>query len=267
MMYPVVYNESMNTVLIQECIRYNKLIGVMLETLPLLAKALKGLVVMSNELEAMGDSIAVATVPQAWETKAYPSLKPLAAWAADLMERLDFVLTWIEKGVPATFWISGFYFPQAFLTGSMQNFARAQSLPIDTISFDFIMLETFSADTISDKPASGVYIRGLFMEGARWDPEIKSLNDSKPKQLFSPAPIMHLRPVKDRAPVSGGIYRCPVYKVLSRAGVLSTTGHSTNFIMWIEMPSNREDEINNDGNVDQLCWVKAGVAAFCSLKF
>ena len=37
--------------------------------------------------------------------------------------------------------------------------------------------------------------------------------------------------------------------------------------MWIEIPSNREDGINNDGKVDQLEWAKGGVAAFCSLKF
>tara|TARA_B100000609_G_scaffold145713_1_gene117327 strand:- start:295 stop:684 length:390 start_codon:yes stop_codon:yes gene_type:complete len=129
------------------------------------------------------------------------------------------------------------------------------------------MLDTFSADSITTKPQDGVYIRGLFLEGARWDPEIRSLNDSRPKQLFSPAPIMHLSPCKDREEPTGGIYRCPIYKVLSRRGVLSTTGHSTNFVMWIEIPSNREDGINNDGKVDQLEWAKGGVAAFCSLKF
>merc|ERR1712010_94783 len=156
---------------------------------------------------------------------------------------------------------------QAFLTGSMQNYARSKQFPIDTIAFDFIMLDTFSADSITTKPTDGVYIRGLFLEGARWDPEIRSLNDSRPKQLFSPAPIMHLSPCKDREEPTGGIYRCPIYKVLSRRGILSTTGHSTNFVMWIEIPSNREDGINNDGKVDQLEWAKGGVAAFCSLKF
>merc|ERR1719241_50786 len=168
----------------------------------------------------MGNSIALGQVPGAWEAKAYPSLKPLGPWTDDLMLRLDFIRDWIRDGIPITFWISG---------------------------FDFLMLDTFSADSITTKPQDGVYIRGLFLEGARWDPEIRSLNDSRPKQLFSPAPIMHLSPCKDRTEPTGGIYRCPIYKVLSRRGVLSTTGHSTNFVMWIEIPSNREDGINNDG--------------------
>ena len=181
---------------------------------------------MSGELEAMGNSIALGQVPGAWEAKAYPSLKPLGPWTDDLMLRLDFIRDWIRDGIPITFWISGFYFPQAFLTGSMQNYARSKQFPIDTIAFDFIMLDTFSAESITTKPQDGVYIRGLFLEGARWDPEIRSLNDSRPKQLFSPAPIMHLSPCKDREEPTGGIYRCPIYKVLSRRGVLSTTGHS-----------------------------------------
>lgn len=53
MIYPVVYEQSMNTVLIQEAVRYNKLISVILDTLPQLLRALKGLVVMSSELEAI----------------------------------------------------------------------------------------------------------------------------------------------------------------------------------------------------------------------
>ncbi len=54
-----------------------------------------------------------------------------------------------------------------------------------------------------------------------------------------------------------GIYKCPVYKVLSRTGTLSTTGHSTNFVMWIELPTKEEE----------AKWVRGGVAAFLALRY
>lgn len=265
MLYPVVYEESMNTVLLQECIRYNKLIDVMLQTLPLVLKALKGLVVMSNELESIANAIAVNAVPGIWSSKAYPSLKPCSAWSDDLIMRLEFIHTWIEHGIPEVFWISGFYFPQAFLTGSLQNYARKMQFPIDTVSFDFIVTETKWQDLKA--PEDGVYIRGLYLEGARWNNTIKSLDDSLPKQLYTELPVLHLNPKKNRKEKEEGIYRCPVYKILSRRGVLSTTGHSTNFIMWIELPSNRTDIINNQGLCDQEEWIRAGVACFSSLMY
>jgi hypothetical protein len=106
---------------------------------------------------------------------------------------------------------------QAFLTGSMQNFARKHKYPIDTIDFDFIMTDT-PWEELRSKPEDGVYIRGLFLEGARWDPVAKSLGDSKPKQLYTAMPVIHLSPVQHRKEPKSGIYRCPVYKVLSRRG-------------------------------------------------
>ncbi|KAH9093106.1 hypothetical protein Ae201684P_008767 [Aphanomyces euteiches] len=274
--YPVMYEESMNTVLVQEAQRYNNLLTVMKTSLPLLQRALKGLVVMSADLETMSNCIFNQKVPPGWERKAYPSLKALNPWVDELLERLRFLTHWINDGIPAVFWLSGFFFPQGFLTGTLQNHARGFNIPIDTLSWDFIMVPE-PLEAIKTKPQKGgCYTYGLFIEGARWDMHAYSLADPIPKELFSKMPVMHLMPVKHREAFKSGIYRCPVYKILTRTGTLSTTGHSTNFVMWIEIPSVKDtiwrNSLVSETNLqvqfaDQDYWIKAGVACFLSLRY
>ena len=55
--YPTSYNESMNTVLVQELAKYNRLLGTMGAALKNIKRALKGEVVMSADLEAQASSI------------------------------------------------------------------------------------------------------------------------------------------------------------------------------------------------------------------
>jgi len=254
--YPVMYEQSMNTVLVQEVIRYNKLLKVLHSSLNDMLKALKGLVVMSQALEDMSTSLFNNMVPGMWAGKAYPSLKPLASWVLDLVERMEFIQDWIDNGIPAIFWISGFFFPQAFLTGTLQNYARRKVVSIDTISFGFnVMRET--ADELTQGPEDGCYIRGLFVEGARWDKQAHKLVESKAKQLYTEMACLWLMPEPNRKAPETGIYRCPVYKTLTRAGTLSTTGHSTNFVFWVEIPSDKE----------QSHWIKRGVAMLCALNY
>ncbi len=206
MAYPVVYHESMNTVLAQECIRYNKLVSVIGSTLRDVGKALKGLTVMSKELDEVGTFLAANKVPPQWDAKSYPSMKPMASYVADLMDRLAFIQNWVDKGPPAVYWVSGFFFPQAFFTGTMQNYARSKALPIDTLQFDYkYLVEPW--EKIPAKPAAGCYIRGLFLEGARFDSSKGLMEDSIPKQLYSAMPVIHLEPVQFRKPPTTGVYR------------------------------------------------------------
>lgn len=60
--FPVRYDEAMNTVLTQELMRFNALIMIISKSLVDLMKAIKGLVVMSCELEQMGDAMAMGKV-------------------------------------------------------------------------------------------------------------------------------------------------------------------------------------------------------------
>jgi dynein heavy chain len=67
---------------------------------------------MSPDLEQLCTSIFNNQVPEMWASKAYPSLKPLSSWTADLLDRCSFISNWIAKGSPSVYWISGFFFPQ-----------------------------------------------------------------------------------------------------------------------------------------------------------
>ena len=48
------------------------------------------------------------------------------------------------------------------------------------------------------------------------------------------------------------VYECPIYKTSKRAGILLTTGHSTNFVMSVFVT------ISPDHSSDH--WVRRGVA-------
>mmetsp|Transcript_8605 Transcript_8605/g.16207 ORF Transcript_8605/g.16207 Transcript_8605/m.16207 type:complete len:872 (+) Transcript_8605:3-2618(+) len=254
--YPTTYSESMNTVLVQECIRYNGLLAMITLSLKECLKALKGLVVMSPDLEDVATSVYNNQVPEQWNTVAYPSLKPLSAWMADLVERFSFIQKWIDIGLPKVYWISGFFFPQAFLTGTLQNYARKKNIPIDAISFDFKVMEVYDEIGIVFQPEDGCYIRGLFLEGARWNSKYMCLAESRAKELYSRMPIVWLNPMKDKPPPGSNVYNCPMYKTLTRHGILSTTGHSTNFIMYMDLPCDKPEKH----------WIARGVALFTSLK-
>ena len=139
------------------------------------------------------------------------------------------------------------------MTGVMQNYARKYTIPIDTIDFDFEFIA--AADAPKAKPEDGVYTHGLFLEGGRMNAELK-LDESEPKVLFAPMTIVQLKPTPVADLSEYKHYECPVYRTAARRGVLSTTGHSTNFVMFIRLPTDAE----------KAHWTARGVALLCSLS-
>jgi dynein heavy chain len=255
--FPTRYDESSNTVLKQESFKYNRLLRVMRATLPLFRKALKGLVAMSEELDAMGVALYGNIVPPNFEKAGYLNEMPLSSWIKDLARRMAFLNNWREIKLPIVCWISGFFFPQAYLTAVLQNNARKTKTAIDRLSYAFEVDSKAELDgsNYKERPDTGCRIYGLFIEGCRWSTEDDCLANSFPKVLFGQIPPVLMTPLPERK-IPEGTYQAPIYKTLSRRGTLSTTGHSTNFVMMIDLKT----KVHSDA------WIVAGVACFLALR-
>jgi dynein heavy chain len=153
------------------------------------------------------------------------------------------------------FWITGFFFTHAFLTGVLQNYARKYKLPIDTVVFDFQAMK--STDDFTKKPADGAYCDGMFLEGCKWSETKMALVESDPKVLFTEMPVFWFKPTTNDKRADFPHYLCPIYRTAERRGVLATTGHSSNFVINLTVPSDKP----------QNHWIKRGVAGLLSLSY
>ncbi|XP_008252409.2 dynein axonemal heavy chain 6 [Oryctolagus cuniculus] len=265
---------SLTTVLGQEVDRFNNLLKLIHTSLETLNKAIAGFVVMSEEMEKVYNSFLNNQVPSLWSNTAYPSLKPLGSWVRDLILRTAFVELWLRRGQPKSFWISGFFFPQGFLTGTLQNHARKYNLPIDELSFKYNVIPTYrdqaavieAAKTVKfgqelpmdeelPSPEDGVLVHGMFMDASRWDDDEMVIEDALPGQMNPMLPVVHFEPQQNYEP-SATLYHSPLYKTGARAGTLSTTGHSTNFVVTVLLPSKRPKDY----------WIAKGSALLCQLN-
>merc|ERR1712099_64529 len=62
----------------------------------------------------------------------------------------------------------------------------------------------------------GAFVTGMYLEGARWDINANSLEDSKPKEMFTRMPVITCKAGLQLDREDKNIYICPTYCVPTR---------------------------------------------------
>ena len=244
----------LNVVLFQEIERYNVLLIQIKEAVIDVQKGIKGTVVMSSELEETYDCMLNSIVPPSWK-KIYPSMKPLAAWVLDLIDRIAMFSEWATTHrPPVIFWMSAFSFPTGFLTAVLQSAARSNNVAIDSLGWDFTV-QTLDDVNIVEPPRDGAYIRGIFLEGAGWDKKNVCLVEAPPMQLTTSMPTILFKPIEViKTKAKKGSFAAPLYYYPNRAGEGGAVAWS--FVIAVDI---KAGEHTSDH------WTKRGTALLMSL--
>ena len=84
--------------------------------------------------------------------------------------------------------------------------------------------------------------------------------DALPGEMYTRMPVVHFIPVVNYTHPEEQ-YSCPLYKTSVRAGVLSTTGQSTNYVLSVSLPIPAAGPASNPDY-----WVLQGTALLCALN-
>ncbi|XP_070701078.1 dynein axonemal heavy chain 8-like [Pempheris klunzingeri] len=238
---------SMNIFLRQEVDRMQRIIAVVRTSLTDLKLAIDGTIIMSENLRDALDNIFDARVPNLWRKISWES-STLGFWFTELLERNKQFHSWVFEGRPKTFWMTGFFNPQGFLTAMRQEVTRAnKGWALDTVTLHNKVLKQ-AKEEITASPTEGVYVYGLYLDGAGWDRKNSNLIESSPKVLFTPLPVIHMFAINSTAPVDPKLYVCPIYKKPRRTDL--------NYITAVVLQT-----VSSPDH-----WILRGVALLCDIK-
>uniref|UniRef100_A0A669PBP7 Dynein axonemal heavy chain 5 n=1 Tax=Phasianus colchicus TaxID=9054 RepID=A0A669PBP7_PHACC len=238
--------QPMNIFLRQEIEQMQRVISLVRSTLTDLKLAIDGTIVMSENLRDALDCMYDGKIPASWKKASWAS-STLGFWFTELLERNNQFYSWIFESRPNCFWITGFFNPQGFLTAMRQEITRAnKGWALDSVVLCNEVTK-WMKDDITSPPVEGVYVYGLYLEGASWDRKNMRLTESKPKVLFEMMPVIRIY-AENNTSKDPRLYSCPVYKKAIRTDV--------NYIAAVDLRTLQPPEH----------WILRGVALLCDVK-
>lgn len=195
----------------------NGLVYEMVRGLAELQLGFKGELTMSEQMESLADSLYMEKLPMWWVKLGFASTRTLTSWLLNLKERVVQLDEWIGDplNIPKVVDIAKLFNAQSFLTAIKQLCCQTQQLELNKLQV-FTEVTKREVKQVDAHAREGAFVTGVYLEGARWDMNSNSLEDSKPKEMFTRMPVINCKagPVSDRE--DKNVYICPAYCVPTR---------------------------------------------------
>ncbi len=158
------FSVPLNIFLYQEVQRLQSVIDRVKNTLQLIMQAIRGEIVVTAEVMDGINAIYDARVPRSWLYSAAGDelswLTPsLGLWYSGLLLRDTQYRTWLQNGRPSSYWMTGFFNPQGFLTAIQQEITRNHKQ--ENWALDSVVLHSEITDLQQDQVRSAPKVRYL----------------------------------------------------------------------------------------------------------
>jgi dynein heavy chain len=203
-------------VLILELKGINKLCATIRSSLSTLKLGFDGRLTMSEAMESLELELSLDRVPASWTKLAWPSLRMLGMWKANLVQRVQQLVDWqgSPMDLPRCLWLGGLINPQSYLTAIKQMKAQRESLELDRLTIQTDVLKRSAEDV--EPSRDGAHITGLYITGATFDMATLTVEKSRPRQMETLMPVINVRSVLLEKLDLKGVFQCPVYKTQQR---------------------------------------------------
>jgi dynein heavy chain len=145
--------------------------------------------------------------------------------------------------------MTGFFNPQGFITAMRQEITRAHkgwALDVVVCANEVTKMQTF--EECKEPPKEGVYVHGLFLDGAGWSKAHSHLVEQHPKVLYVGLPILHIYAINSTSGRDVRTYSCPIYRKMRRA--------DREYVCMVDLKSPCHPNH----------WALRGVALLCGIK-
>lgn len=131
--------------------------------------------------------------------------------------------------------LGGLHVPEAYLAAIVQTAARKNQWPLDRATFYTSVTKWQTIHDIDQSTQNICLIEGLYLEGAAWDMENRSLIKQVNKQLIQRMPLIKILPIETHRLNMSNYLPTPVYVTSDRRNAMGI-----GFVFEANLPTKEE---------------------------